>query len=77
MLDVFEVECLVPDECQDPAWGTHHDVRAVGLHHLLILLDADAPEEHGRLDVVEVLAESLILLVDLEGQLPERARENR
>ena len=69
MLDVLEVEGLVPAERQDPPRCAHHDVRAVGLHHLLVLLDADPSKEHGRLDVVEVLAEPLVLLVDLERQL--------
>lgn len=69
MLDVLEVEGLVPAERQDPPGCAHHDVWAVGLHHLLILLDADPSKEHRRLDVVEVLAKPLVLLVDLECQL--------
>ena len=71
MLDVLQVEGLVPAEGQDPARGAHHDVGAAALHHLLVLLDADPAEEHGRLHGVEVLAEPLVLLVDLKGKLSE------
>lgn len=70
MLDVLQVEGLVPTESQDAARSPDHNVRAVVLHHLLILLDADPAKENSRLCVVEVFAEPLILLVDLEGQLP-------
>jgi hypothetical protein len=45
-------------------------VRAIVLQDLLILLDADATKEDRDFDIVEVLAEMLVLLVDLEGQLP-------
>ena len=42
---------------------------AVVLEHLLIFLDADATKEDRDLDVVKVLAEALVLLVDLKCQL--------
>ena len=71
MLDVFGVERLILDQSQDATGGTDHDVGAVVLEHLLILLYTDATEKDGDLDVVEVLAESLVLLVDLESQLSE------
>lgn len=70
VLDVLQVEGLVPTEGQDAAGGPHHNVRTVVLHHLLVLLDADPAKEHSCLYVVEVLTEPLVLLVDLEGQLP-------
>ena len=70
VLDVLGVECLVLDQHQDPPWGTDHDVRAVVLQHLLVLLDADTTKEDRDLDIVKVLAETLVLLVNLEGQLP-------
>ena len=70
VLDVLGVERLVLDQGQDPPRGTHHDVRAVVLQHLLVLLDADTTKEDGDLDVVKVLAETLVLLINLEGQLP-------
>ena len=70
MLNVLEIEGLIADQGQDPPWSPHHDVGAVGLHHLLVLLDADPSKEDRRLDVVKVFAESLVLFVDLERQLP-------
>ena len=70
MLDVLGVEGLVLHQSQDATGGPDHDVRAVVLQGLLVLLDADTTKEHRDLDVVKVLAESLVLLVDLEGQLP-------
>ena len=70
VLDVLGVEGLVLDKGQDSSRGTDHDVGAVVLQHLLILLDADTTKEDGDLDVVKVLAETLVLLVNLEGQLP-------
>ena len=70
VLDVLEVEGLVSAEGQDAARCPHHDVGAVALHRLLILLDADPSKEHRRLDGVKVLTEPLVLLVDLERQLP-------
>ena len=44
---------------------------AVVLEHLLIFLDADATKEDRDLDVVKVLAETLVLLVDLKCQFSE------
>ena len=71
MLGVLEVEGLVSHQRQDPPRGAHHDVgTAAPLEDLLVLLDADPAKEDGCADVVKVLAEPLILLVDLEGQLP-------
>ena len=70
MLDVLGVERLVLHKGKDAAGRTDHDVRAVVLQGLLILLDANTSKEDGDFDVVKVLAESLILLVYLEGQLP-------
>ena len=46
MLDVFEVELLGADEGEDAAGGSHHDVRAVALQHLLVLGDRQTAEEH-------------------------------
>ena len=70
MLDVLSVERLILHEGEDAAGRTDHDVRAVVLQGLLVLLDADTSKEDRNFDVVKVLAESLVLLVYLEGQLP-------
>ena len=78
MFDVLQVEGLVPAERHDPARSAHHYVGAAALHHLFILLDADPTEEHGCLHRVEILTETLILLVDLKGKLSgegERGKE--
>ena len=77
MLDVLQVEGLVTAEGQDATGSPHHNVRAVALQHLLILLDADPTKEHGRLDVVEILTEPLVLLVDLERQLSAASEGGR
>ena len=78
MFDVLQVEGLVPAERHDPARSAHHYVGEAALHHLFILLDADPTEEHGCLHRVEILTETLILLVDLKGKLSgegERGKE--
>ena len=72
---VFEVEGLVARQCKDPARSTHNDVRAVFLENFFVLLDGHATEEHGHLHVVHVLAETLVLFTDLEGQLSGVAQD--
>ena len=69
MLDVLQVQGLVADQSQDASWRAHHDVGAVLLQDVLVLLDGHATKEHGRLDSGHVLGEALVLLADLEGQL--------
>ena len=49
MLQVLEVELLAPHQRQDPAGGADHDVRAVGLEHLLVFGDRQAAEKHSGL----------------------------
>lgn len=49
VLDVLEVETLVAGQSQDAARGAHHNVGAVLLQHLLVLLDGQAPKEHRHL----------------------------
>ena len=51
MLDVFEVELLGPDEGQDTAGGSHHDVRAVALQDLLVFGNGQTAEKHAVLEV--------------------------
>lgn len=48
---------------------SHHKVGAVLLQRVLVLLDGQAPEDHGCLDGRRVLGEALILFADQEGQL--------
>ena len=49
VLQVLEVELLAPHQRQDPAGGAHHDVRAVGLEHLLVFRDCQATEKQSDL----------------------------
>lgn len=76
VFDVLQIECLAATESKHPAGGADHDVGAVLLQDLLILLHGHAAEENGDLDIVHVLAESLVLLADLEGQLPGVTQDN-
>ena len=69
MLEMLQIELLAPDQGQDPARSAHHDMRAVGLEHLLVLGDGQAAEEDADFDALSVLGEPLVLLADLEGQL--------
>ena len=69
MLDMLEVQRLLPCQGQDSAGCSDDDVWAVGLQHLLVLLDADAAEEHCNLDIIQVFRKPLILFMNLEGQL--------
>ncbi len=49
VLQVLEVQLLAADKGEDPARGADHDVRAVGLEHLLVLADGESAEEDGNL----------------------------
>ena len=70
VLYVLGVERLVLDESKDAARSANNDVGAVVLEHFLILLYAYTTKEDRHLDVVKVLAEPLVLFVNLESQLP-------
>lgn len=69
MLDVLQVESVATGQSEDTTRRADHNVRTVLLQRLLVLLDSNAAEEDAHLDVGHVLAESLVLLADLEGQL--------
>ncbi len=69
MFDVFQTEDLGAGQGQDTSRGSHDDVGAILLQDFFVLLDGHASEEHSDLDIVDVLAEALILLTDLESQL--------
>lgn len=74
MLQVLCVEGLVPNQRQHPPRCAHHNVRAVVLQCLLILLDGNAAKENRDFDVVKILAEPLVLLVNLKGQFPTQRK---
>ena len=69
MLEMFQVERLGLSESQDATGRADHDVWTVVLQGLFVFLDRHPAEEHRDLAGVHVLAESFILLADLEGQL--------
>lgn len=75
MLQVLQVELLVANEGEDTAGCADDDVRCRGLERLLILLDRHAAEENSNFDARHVLAESLVLLADLERQLASVAHD--
>ena len=70
VLDVFQVEGLLPDQSQDSSWCAHHNVGAVAMQGLLILLDVDASKEYSNLYIITILRKTLILLINLKSQLP-------
>lgn len=69
MLKVLQVKLLVLDQSQDAAGRSDHNVRIHSLQQFLVLLDGHSAEEHANLGGRHVLAEALVLLGDLEGQL--------
>ena len=75
VLDVLQDQGLPADQGQRAARRPDHNVGAVLLQHLLVLLDGHAAEEHGRSHRGHVLGEALVLLADLEGQLPRVAHD--
>lgn len=69
MLEVAQTQLLVPHEGQHSAWGAHDNVRAVIFERVLVLLNVHASKEHSDLHRGHVLAEALVLLGDLVGEL--------
>ena len=69
MFHVLQTKRLGLDQSQNTTWGTNNNVGTVLLQHLLIFLDWHATKENSNLDIVHVLAESFIVLTDLESQL--------
>ena len=49
MLKVAQVQLLGSDEGQNTSGGSNHDVRAVRLQSLLVLLDIESTKEHSNL----------------------------
>ena len=76
MLDVFEIERTLSGKRQDTSGSTDHNVRAILLEGLFILLNGHATEKDGCLDVWHVLGESVILLGDLERQLSSVTKDD-
>ena len=77
MLDLSELELPVPDEVEDAAGGANDDVGGVVLQDGLVELLVDTAVEDGGLGLGEVLGEALVLVSDLEGELPRERRWGR
>lgn len=69
MFDILQAEGLAPDQSEDTAWRSDHNVRAVFLQDFFILLDGKTAEEHCGFYSGHILGETLVLFADLEGQL--------
>lgn len=76
--DASETESLVADESLETTGGADNDVRAsvLGLEGLDVVLDGSTTVEDTGLDVRHVLAESVVFVSDLVGQLTSVAHDN-
>mmetsp|Transcript_13229 Transcript_13229/g.30885 ORF Transcript_13229/g.30885 Transcript_13229/m.30885 type:complete len:226 (-) Transcript_13229:39-716(-) len=68
MLYAVELEILIPSQSQNATGGSHHNVRAVVLENFLVLLDRDSSVKDSGLYLRQVLAESLVLVGNLESE---------
>ena len=75
VFQILQTQLLALDQGEDAARSSNNNVRTVVLQHLLVLGDGHASEEDSDLDILEELAEPLILLADLEGELPGVAHD--
>jgi len=69
VLDVVQLERLLPGEAQDTAGRAHHNVRTIILDNISVRLDGDTTVEDSSLHLGKVLGEPLILMSNLEGEL--------
>mmetsp|Transcript_31688 Transcript_31688/g.41967 ORF Transcript_31688/g.41967 Transcript_31688/m.41967 type:complete len:262 (+) Transcript_31688:628-1413(+) len=69
VLDLVKLKVSALGEVLDAARSANDNVRAVFRKKSNVLLDGNAAKENDRLDVREVLAEALILVGDLVGEL--------
>jgi len=76
VLDILKAECLGADQAENTSGCADNNVGAVLLEHLLVLLNWHTAKEDGDLHAVHVLAESLVLFRDLEGQLASVAHND-
>ena len=63
-------------QIHDTPRGAHNNVRDLVLQRLDVGLNVDAAVEDAALDVGQVFGESLVLALDLEGQLARVAQDN-
>ena len=74
VLDVLNVQGLLPHQSQDTTGAADNNVRTVVPQLILILLDAHATEEDSCSYCWHVLLEPIVLFADLEGQLTSVAQ---
>ena len=70
MLQVLQWKLLALDESENSSRSSHDNMRAVVLQNLLVLSYGHSSEENSDLDIGQKLGEPLVLLADLEGELP-------
>lgn len=75
MFQVLQIELLALDQRQNATGRANDDVRIDSLQRFLVLLDRHSAKEHSHLGGGHVLAEALVLLGDLEGQLARVAHD--
>ena len=63
-------------QIHDSARGAHDNVGHLGLEGLEVALDVDTAIEHAGLDIGEVLAEPLVLALNLKSQLASVAQHD-
>lgn len=69
MFEIFQVKLLVANERENSARCADHNMWRHCLQSLFVLLHWHATEEHPNFNAGHVLAETLVFLADLEGQL--------
>lgn len=76
-LEVVELEILSVYQGQDSAWGSNHDVGGLlrVLQQLNVIIDWNTAVEGSTSDLLEVLGESVELLLDLIRQLSGVAQD--
>lgn len=60
VFSVFQVELSSSNQSQNPTWGTDNDMRGVLSQGFPVVLDWHTSEEDAHLNIVQVLAESLV-----------------
>ena len=69
VLHILQTQGLGLDQGQQSARCSNNNVGAVLLENFFIFLDGHTTKEDGNLHIAHVLAESLVILTDLERQL--------
>mmetsp|Transcript_24460 Transcript_24460/g.43850 ORF Transcript_24460/g.43850 Transcript_24460/m.43850 type:complete len:202 (-) Transcript_24460:944-1549(-) len=68
VLNMIQLECLLPRQSQNTSRGAHHNVRTIILNHIPVGLDGNPTIEYRSLHFRQILGEPLVLVRNLEGQ---------